>query len=52
MSSIYLVARLAHSASNGSSIIALLRRDVFEWDEEEDGGRSREGYFLLEAAGS
>ena len=38
----HLVARFAHSASNGSSIIALLSREVFECEEEEDGGRSRE----------
>ena len=39
---VYLVARFAHSASNGSSIIALLMRDAFE--EAEDGGLSKEEY--------
>ena len=40
--SVHLVARFAHSASNGSSIIALLMRDAFE--EAEDGGLSKEEY--------
>ena len=39
---VHLVARFAHSASNGSSIIALLMRDAFE--EAEDGGLSKEEY--------
>lgn len=35
---LFLVARLAHSASNGSSSIAPLSLEAVEWEEEAEGG--------------